>query len=472
MDDKLSKYNTSLVKQSGALDLVIVLDRSWSMEGTQTGITQGYRQMLSYLKETGKNVTVSTLLFARKGRIAVEGERVGKIGGLNYTVDDGNSFTESGTAMRDAINGAIEYENQRKDDPNNPFPNADVLYLIITDGYDNASKLNIEQTQEKVRAEREKSVEGKGRREFAVIHEFGLESYRFKQPIEAQDTHAQIFLRGDSGLRALFQTVDLAASDMMSNGEITEQWTEESNKLLIGELTLEELKERGMDAQDALSKCENAYMKLDRLARDGFTSEFVDLFKKYNEYLGKMRLGSGYPQVDELFLSYSAKQRRCQAEVLNKAMESTISRGGVICAETLEKLSAIAKVHDTGAVEFFGVVKTYIDTIEKMKRVPTIHASLTDEKTINQELVGRISTTFGSPSIRLAPTIETAFTLRTELLKKALKTKSPEMFYKLGEFIQPDIISHLNDFTAYRDFCKEFGTMQKFMPKPPKLKGD
>jgi len=125
---KINKYE--------ALDLVLIIDRSGSMVGTERGIIKGHQTMIDALKKTGKNVTLTTILFDDDTVIASDGKRIriDEIKKIKYEPD-------GTTALYDAWGAAITHVNERKKDKNNPYPNADVLYLTVTDGEENSSTI-------------------------------------------------------------------------------------------------------------------------------------------------------------------------------------------------------------------------------------------------------------------------------------------------------------------------------------------
>jgi len=49
------------INKCEALDLVLIIDRSGSMEGTERGIILGHQKIIDALKKTGKNVTLTTI---------------------------------------------------------------------------------------------------------------------------------------------------------------------------------------------------------------------------------------------------------------------------------------------------------------------------------------------------------------------------------------------------------------------------
>jgi len=72
--------------------------------------------------------------------------------------------------------------------------------------------------------ERERSIEGRGVREFATVREFGINYDQFVKDAGLVQNKSQIFYRGDAGIDVLFKIIELAAENMIQNRKITGQW--------------------------------------------------------------------------------------------------------------------------------------------------------------------------------------------------------------------------------------------------------
>ena len=213
------------------------------MAGTEQGIVKGHRDLIDYFKQSGKNVTVSTILFAgcRDIELLYGGQEVQSIKkDIQYKV-------APATALFDAVPTAIEYENHRKQSPDNPYPNADVVYVVVTDGGDNSSiKYNFDTLKKAVAEERDRNKDGKGTREFVFINELGMyvnpEQLDGSPIVQLDQKRTQIFVKGNYGLQALFKTIDIAATNVIEDRQITNKFTEQSNKLTIGNVTLGDIR--------------------------------------------------------------------------------------------------------------------------------------------------------------------------------------------------------------------------------------
>ena len=146
-----------MLNKHEALDLVLIIDRSGSMAGTEQGITKGHQKIVETLRKTGKNVTLTTILFDDDIVIECDGKiiRLDEIKKIKYR--PGGT-----TALFDAWGAAINHENERKRDKNNPYPNANVLYLTVTDGEENSSTIfDMPKIRNLMMQERDRSNEGR-----------------------------------------------------------------------------------------------------------------------------------------------------------------------------------------------------------------------------------------------------------------------------------------------------------------------
>ena len=117
-------------------ELVFILDRSGSMGGLETDTIGGYNSLLSRQREEPGEATVTTVLFDDRyellhDRIDIRG--IAPITAREY-------YVRGGTALLDAIGRTIcKIENVQKHTA--PEMRAEkVLFVITTDGYENASR--------------------------------------------------------------------------------------------------------------------------------------------------------------------------------------------------------------------------------------------------------------------------------------------------------------------------------------------
>ena len=121
-------------KQIPHTEIVFILDKSGSMHGKESDIIGGFNKTLEEQKANTNECYVSTILFNHKSIVLhnrIPLENIKPITGNEYSV--GGS-----TAYFDALGNAIAYhERIQKEDPTKLSPK--MLFIIMTDGYENAS---------------------------------------------------------------------------------------------------------------------------------------------------------------------------------------------------------------------------------------------------------------------------------------------------------------------------------------------
>ncbi|MDD7201809.1 MAG: hypothetical protein SPF89_02175 [Sphaerochaetaceae bacterium] len=116
-------------------ELVMILDRSGSMEGLESDTIGGYNSMLRRQKETEGEVLVSTVLFDDRSEVLHDRVPLSKIPQMT-----GKEYYVRGcTALLDAVGGAIHHigkihkKTREEDRPEK------TIFVITTDGLENAS---------------------------------------------------------------------------------------------------------------------------------------------------------------------------------------------------------------------------------------------------------------------------------------------------------------------------------------------
>lgn len=112
-------------KKSEVMDVVFLLDRSGSMSGLEDDTIDGFNGYLKKMRE--KNSLITTILFDNEYEMITKRENVSDVKELDEDV----YFTRGSTALMDAIGKTIKYMERQKPEK--------VLFIITTDGYENAS---------------------------------------------------------------------------------------------------------------------------------------------------------------------------------------------------------------------------------------------------------------------------------------------------------------------------------------------
>ena len=425
------------------------------MEGTERGIILGHQKIIDALKKTGRNVRLTTILFDDDTVIECDGKRIliDEIKKIKYK-------SEGTTALFDAWGAAITHINERKKDKNNPYPNADVLYLTVTDGEENSSTVfDIIKIKNLMMRERERSNEGRGIREFATVREFGIDFEQFLKDAKLVQDNTQIFYRGDEGIGVLFKIIELAADNMIQNRKITKQWIEKSDKLKIGSYTLGQLKKMTKESERLLASMEKTYMELLRIADDGLTSEFWAAYAQYCKKLKNFKLHTGDAEVDSILDLYMGKQGTNNKEVLRYAKDKTVEKAAVHSQLNLGKVRKIAENKLATDWELYNAINVYNESVKKFKQVPALNAHLNDIR-----IIDNIYDIIEKQKERYEEIISIAFKSRTELLKIAFGEEDIKTFQSLTWFTREPLFSLIKDFPDYKEFCEWVNTLNRELP--------
>lgn len=200
-------------------EIVFILDRSGSMGGLENDTIGGFNAMLKEQKEKDGKAFVTTVLFDHErftlhDRLPIE--KVPEMTAKDYTV-------RGCTALLDAIGYTIEHIKRihhyarREDVP------ANTMFVITTDGYENASRhYSGRDVKKMINAQKKKGWEflfiGANIDAIATARDYGIESDR------AVNYHADA-----QGTQAVFQSVGNAVSQMRACAPLQANWSEEIN---------------------------------------------------------------------------------------------------------------------------------------------------------------------------------------------------------------------------------------------------
>lgn len=202
-------------------ELVFILDRSGSMTGLESDTIGGYNAMLAKQKQEEGEAVVTTVLFDDRyellhDRIAIQGVA---------PMTDRQYYVRGTTALLDAIGRTIQkIANVQRNTA--PEQRADkVLFVITTDGYENASK---EYSREQIKAMVEREQEkfgweflflGANIDAIATAGQFGI------RPERAVDYHAD-----SEGTAVSYEAISGAASALRAGAPIPASWKDEVRK--------------------------------------------------------------------------------------------------------------------------------------------------------------------------------------------------------------------------------------------------
>jgi len=122
--------------KKGLTEIVFILDRSGSMSGLEADTIGGYNSMLERQKKEEGDAVLSTVLFDDRCEILHDRISVKKV----EKITDDEYYVRGCTALLDAVGGAIEHIGKiHKELPDDEKPEK-TLFIITTDGMENASR--------------------------------------------------------------------------------------------------------------------------------------------------------------------------------------------------------------------------------------------------------------------------------------------------------------------------------------------
>ena len=199
------------------VELVFILDRSGSMAGLEQDTIGGFNSLIEKQKnKKGSNAIVSLVLFNHTSEVIYNRVPLSEVKSL--TLSD---FVVGGsTALLDTIGGSINRVKRthdllgEKDSPNK------VIYVITTDGQENASRyFSKRKIKDMVLRNEEEGWEfiflGSNIDSFQAAHNYGFRYERVSN-----------YRNNREGVRDLYSSLDRVISDVRSNREIRDNWNE------------------------------------------------------------------------------------------------------------------------------------------------------------------------------------------------------------------------------------------------------
>ncbi len=129
------KNNTEMINNN-ITELVFILDRSGSMGGLESDVIGGFNSMIRKQREEAGEAFVTTILFDDRVETVHSSEPIGTIPDM-----DRNTYYVRGcTALLDAVGSTILSVSNRQDKLEADKKAGKVIFVITTDGLENASR--------------------------------------------------------------------------------------------------------------------------------------------------------------------------------------------------------------------------------------------------------------------------------------------------------------------------------------------
>ena len=206
-------------RETGNMELVFILDRSGSMSGLEKDTIGGYNSMLEKQKKTEKGKAyVTTVLFDDKYELLHDGVLLDKM----KPITEKEYYVRGSTALLDAVGKTISQVKANQNSLKKNQRAKKILFVIITDGEENASR---EYTAEKVKKmiQEQKKTEkweflflGANIDAVSTVKEFGIDSSR------------AVRYNSDSiGTQKNFEVLNEAVQEIRSGKTLTKSWKQE-----------------------------------------------------------------------------------------------------------------------------------------------------------------------------------------------------------------------------------------------------
>ena len=152
--DRLNTEREAGIMKKGLTEIVFILDRSGSMSGLEADTIGGYNSMLDKQKKEEGDALISTVLFDDQTEILHDRKNLEKV----EWITDKEYYVRGCTALLDAVGGAIHHISHiQKEMPEEEKPEK-TLFIISTDGMENASKkYSYEKVKKMVEKKKKKS---------------------------------------------------------------------------------------------------------------------------------------------------------------------------------------------------------------------------------------------------------------------------------------------------------------------------
>lgn len=205
------------MKKNNVTEIVFILDRSGSMAGLEGDTIGGFNAMLEQQKKQAGDGYVSTVLFDNTSRVLHDRVRLAEVPPMTEA-----DYTVRGcTALLDAVGDAIRHiGNIHKYARPEDVP-AHTLFVITTDGMENASRRYDAATVRRMIA-RQKERYGW---EFLFIGA-NIDAVKAAAQVGIDENRAVNYRADGRGTRVVYDTVGMAVSRLRQCAPLEDDWSQ------------------------------------------------------------------------------------------------------------------------------------------------------------------------------------------------------------------------------------------------------
>ena len=190
------------------LDVVFLLDRSGSMQGSELDTIGGYNSYLSKQRKNKFNTKITTVLFDDQYEILHDRKDIKEV----KDITEKEYYVRGCTALLDAIGKTINNLDKKVKDNK-------VLFVITTDALENASK---EYNKDKIKA----LIEQHSNWEFIYIGA-NIDSYGEGASIGIPRQNISNYSKSKKGTDTLFRSINYLSECMCMDKSFGNSWKEE-----------------------------------------------------------------------------------------------------------------------------------------------------------------------------------------------------------------------------------------------------
>lgn len=188
-------------------ELVFILDKSGSMSGLETDSIGGYNSMLAQQRALTHDCLITTVLFDNECLLLHDRLKLTKVKDMTHK----DYLVGGSTALLDAIGQTIQHMSQMKDARN-------VLFVIITDGQENASRQFTVQTVKRL-LEQQKEAKGW----VFIFLGANIDAVETASRMGISPDHAADFLSDSEGTQLNYQVIADTITTYRTSGKLDEQ---------------------------------------------------------------------------------------------------------------------------------------------------------------------------------------------------------------------------------------------------------
>ena len=189
------------------LDVIFILDKSGSMSGSEENTISSFNEYLEREKKNKFSTTITTVLFSDSYHYLHNNVSIKDV----KPITSNDYYVEGCTALYDTLGNVISDVEKRETDK--------VLFIIITDGYENASR---EYSNENIK----KLIKKHKDWQFIYIGA-DIDSYAAGSSIGIRRDNIANYVKDKTGSKTLFRAVNNFECAMMEEATNTTDWKKE-----------------------------------------------------------------------------------------------------------------------------------------------------------------------------------------------------------------------------------------------------